>query len=506
MDESSEQPVNANFIESNGYTSLLNPTNDMEDFEKYCSSDNIHCEYEAKLPQLSRNSAESGLQTSNHFDWKAHRASCLKSWIESIICSFFITVIGGVCVGVIGTLFIWLNVNLSDNCFNYNDRWYEMPIIVQRTRITVHFIKGMIIQPWSLYCMLAIFGWPLVKKTNLLYWNMFGASIGGTYRLLLYVYGKYNRTWASLPLNFLFTILTLMNGYRIARHFRSNIKQSISLGIKLGGQFYMGILIAFILSFLVIPYYKTLQEHEKAILASFIPAIVIIPKALERVFAETIKGINHPGTSVILLICIYTSSAIVCRVIQADLEKFSLFLVLCIVHGLESTIDKLTLPLRDYIYHRCCTRRHHSSREFRTPRTNRLLADLALVSMITEAGAIIMSCALVQIFRYYYGRDSYGHKYEALTLLKGFLWRALTGIIIENIFNVFAIKIQTFCYNIPVIKVWKLKWSWIMLMIILHTVVAILYFSEILYDASMSRHQLVNVKAILKCELPFRRP
>ena len=477
----------------------------MEDFETHSSSDSIHCEYEEPLSQTLNGSTQNRNHTSSPADWRSNRSSCASSWFKSAICSFTTTIIGGVSIGVIATAVMWLDINLGENCFNYNNRWYEMPVNVRRIRLTTQVIEGMVIQFWSLTCILAIFGWPLVKELNLLNWNMLVAFMDGIYRLFLDVYGQYNRKWASYPLNVMFSIITLFNGYRVARHFRSRLRQSLSLAVKLEGQFYMCIPVAFLLNYLVVPYYKELSESERALLASFLPAILIIPKALGRVFAERVTGINHPGTSFVSLIATYTGGAMYFRVLQAGLEKFSLYFVLCIVHGLESTIDKITLPLRDYIYHKCCTESGQSVREFRTPRVNRLLADLALLSMIVEAGSIFLSCAIVEIFRYYYGRDSYGHKYMGLDLFKSFMWRVSIGIIIEWIFNILAIKIQTYYYNIPVCKVWRFRWRWIMPMIILHTIITMLYFSESLYNAAVSRPELFGSEASWKCVLPFKR-
>ena len=504
MDETGDE-TNKQLTDAERQIPLLNQRDGIADFEKHNPSDTIHCEYETSPAPPSADSIQDDSQISTQHDWKRNRPPCCISWFKSFTCSFYTTMIGGVSLGIIATSVMWLDLNLAETCFNYNDRWYEMPIKVRRIRLTTQVFEGIIVQLWSLTCILAIFGWPLVKELNLLNWNMLVAFMDGMYRLFLDVYGQYNTKWMSYPLNLMFAILTLFNGYRVARYHSSNMKQSISLAIRLGGQFYMCAPIAWIINYCVIPYYKTLPEDRKAILASFIPAALIVPKALERVFAGGIKRINHPGTSVILLVPMYTASAIIFRVLQARLEGFSLYFILRIVHGLESTVDKLTLPFRDYLYHKCCKERAQNAKQYRTPRVNRLHADLALLSMIVESGSIFLSCAIVEILRYYYGRDNFGNRYEGLALFKSFIWRVSVGIIIEWIFNVLTIKIQTFYYNIPVVKVWKFRWRWIMSMIVLNTIIAILWFPEMLYSPVISRDDLVDPKMSQKCVLPFQR-
>ena len=152
------------------------------------------------------------------------------------------------------------------------------------------------------------------------------------------------------------------------------------------------------------------------------------------------------------------------------------------MHGIASTFDKITLPLQDYILKKCCAKRHHVSKH-RKPNASRLLADLAIISIIAESSAIISSSAIIQILRYYYGRDDNGEKYRVVTLSEAGSFRAATGIIVEFLFNTIVIKIQTYCYNIPTIRVWKTRKWWMIAMFLLHIFIGMFYMGEYTCDA-----------------------
>ena len=67
----------------------------------------------------------------------------------------------------------------------------------------------------------------------------------------------------------------------------------------------MGFTIAMVFCFLVIPSCLKLPETKFAIIMFFIPSMVLIPKTLGRMLVQTFQGINHPGTSGILLIILH---------------------------------------------------------------------------------------------------------------------------------------------------------------------------------------------------------
>ena len=499
-----ENKENNKKSESTSGTSI----DDLKDFKAYNKTDLVYREYEdIQAGDMYLSEGYQNFEECEPAHWKQWRPTPILSWCRSIVHSFLITVLaGGTFVGIFSSTLMWFALNTSELCYDYTDKWYSMPLKIQHTRITTHALKSMIIQFWHFYCILFIFGFPLVKEVNLLSWNMLASLGDAIYRLFIYIYYSYSFKSSTYPANAIFAAVTMFNGLRVAKHYYSSeFKKRLMLAFKLGAQFYFGIPIALLMNYTIIPYYKTLSETNKVILASLAPATVIIPKAITRISAENLKDINHPGTSVLLILPFQVCTAVVFRVLQAGLNSFAPFFASCVIHGLEGTVDKLTLALRDFVLHKCCVRQYQSLKQFKNPRVNRIWADLAIVSMIVEGAAIFLSCATVQVFRYYYGRQGNGKKLDGHDLFNDFLWRVTLAIIIEFVFNTISIKIQTYYYNIPIMRVWKKRWRWILGMILLHTTVAMLYFSEYLFEAVRSR-EMYNQSAVRRCVGPFQRP
>ena len=436
--------------------------------------------------------------------WKVARPTFLGSWYRCVYQSFILTVIYGAAMAVIMTSVSWLDLNLAGICYQFNGNWYKMPHDVQNIRLTSQVVKAIIVQWWPMSVFLPVFGWKLVKQLNLLPWTMLASFIDANYRLFLHVYQMYNRTWSAYAMNAVFGINLLLCSYRIASHYRQATRQSLQFALKLGAQFYMSFPTVLMFNYLILPYFQALPENSKAVIASLSPALWIIPKAVARLCSQNIEGVSRPGTSVLFLIIVYIVPPIIIRILQAKLHGFWVYFGLCIVHGIASTFDKITLPLQDYILKKCCAKRHHVSKH-RKPNASRLLADLAIISIIAESSAIISSSAIIQILRYYYGRDDNGEKYRVVTLLEAGSWRAATGMIVEFLFNTIAIKIQTYYYNIPVIRVWKTRKWWMIAMFLLHIFIGMFYMGEYTYDAVRSKN-MFSKNMTEKCTKPFHRP
>ena len=478
----------------------------MDDFKRASISDTIHCEYEVPSTALLDSASFQRNYNNKANDWKLYRPSWTISLRKSMTCSFFATVLGGALVGIAATAVVWLDINLIDLCSDYDSKQHIIPVYILKIRLTAQVFEGLFVQSWSFIVFFAVFGWPLMKELSLLNWSMLASFADAIYRLLLYVYGNHDIRVTPYPLNAIFIAITLFNGYRIASFYRQNVKERLSLAIRLGGQFYMGFPVAVFFNYFIIPFYKTLPEPKQALVATFAPILILLPKTLARVFAQKLKGINHPGTSGMLLIVLYIGGAIIVRVLQAQLHSFKLFVLLCLVHGLSGTIDKLTLPLQDYLRNKCCNcRKRLSIKHSRTPRENRLDADLALLSIILETATIVVNCAIVQIFRYYYDQDNF-MKHNGYKLLEDFLWRAIIGLLIEWAFNTLSVQLQTYYYNIPIIRVWNFRWRWMIVLIILNTVIAMLFFSDHLYVVVRSKTMLSDPTINHTCVGPFKRP
>ena len=465
---------------------------DIADFKYFNWNDQIYREYDSLRPE------------SFSASWKTGRPTVLRSWRRCIFYSFILTVICGAAMSAVATFLFWLDLNLDTACYDIS--WYEMPKNIQLIRLTSEVAKGMTIQCWHLFTMFFVFGWDLVKKANLLPWTILASSTDAMFRLFINVYRTYDR-WRLFPLNALFASTAIFSSYQIASQFRQKTGQRIQLAAILGAQFYLGIPVAVIFNGVIVPHFKHISNSSKALLASLCPTLLIIPKAVARVCARNTRGINHPGTSVLLVVALHAGPPTLFRILQAKVEEFRMYVILCFVHGLESTFDKITLPIQDFIlqwfYERRCCKRKQITGHLK-PRASRLQADLAIMSVIAESTAIFVSSAGLQIFRYYYARDDRGERYDATKLLEIFCLQAGVAIVIETLFNALAIKIQTYFYNIPIIRVWKINKRWILGMFLVQHFMGLLVFGNHIYSATRTK-SMFDQNITQQCFEPFYR-
>ncbi len=382
-----------------------------------------------------------------------------------------------------------------------------MPTYVRRIRLTAQVAEGMIIQFWSFTALLYAFGWKSVNDQNIPIWNVLAAALDAIYRLFLSVYGKYNRTWASYPLNVLFASITVFNYYRVTANFERRVSARIKLAIKFGIAFLLGTPLFLTMNYLLLPVYShTKSDLSKAIFSSFLPVAFILPKAIINVCLVDVSGLCKPGRLSVFVVGFHTITTIIARYLQANVETIGIFIALCFVHAFENLVDKLTLNWRNKWYrHFCgsCVGRSDSQNDEKQARMSRILADQALSGMILETDTIVMSCALVEILNYYYSKDSDAHNVQKL--LKRLLQRSAIAASIEVVVNTICIKVQTYYFNIPVIRVWNKRWWWILAIILTYTCYTMLYSSEYLYGAVISHHTF-NITEVEECLKPFEKP
>ena len=115
-----------------------------------------------------------------------------------------------------------LDFNSVDLCFDkQSTNWKALTKRTQAVIVTAATSEAYVVQMWTFLVVLVMFGWPVIKKLNLLTLNLLGAFLDSCYRLYLQVYGNYMVSWRSLPLNGLFVSLLLMNSLllqRITKH------------------------------------------------------------------------------------------------------------------------------------------------------------------------------------------------------------------------------------------------------------------------------------------------
>ena len=420
---------------------------------------------------------------------------------------FQTTVVCGIIVGIIGTTIWWLDLNLGMCCYAYTKQRDKMPVKYKRIRLTTEVVEGMIIQFWSFSCLSCAFDWSTLSRLNIPMWNMIAAYTDACCRLFVHIYGMSDTRLKSYIGNVIFFTTLTLNYVKIARHHRRTVCRRhgvLSLALKLSLQFLLGFMIAVSINYWFLAEFKKSHPLLKAVFASVLPVILAIPKCLLTIIYARLTGVYSPGQAVMFTVSMQVSNSLACRLLQANNENFKLFILISFVHGILNVIDKLLQPVRDRFGSLICPSRRNR-RKGRSARASRLIADQALVNMITETSGMMISSASFYIMAYYYTRDSTtGLRANGYTLLKFMVKRVGLAILIEYFFTTLGLFIQTRKHNIPVIKIWALKWKWIFGVHLVQVVFAMLYLPGHFDDVSLTNH-LNKGNHTIGCLGPFER-
>ena len=91
---------------------------------------------------------------------------------------------------------------------------------------------------------------------------------------------------------------------------------------------------------------------------------------------------------------------------------------------------------------------------------------------------IHISVAIMQLYAVIHGASI-----ETTTnMAEEFIQRMYVGILIEFFFNTCCVLIQTHCMNIPVLRVWRIRWRAHITVCIITTVMSVLYYTDNVID------------------------
>ena len=475
----------------------------LEDFKKFNSNDTIFQQYDPPLDDNSK------------MAWKKSRP---KEWWISlwkvIKCVFFIQVLGGLALGSLAVFILVLDFNSVDLCFDRqkHGNWDTLPQNIQAIIVTAETVEAYIVQMWAFLLIIAMFGWRLVKKLNLLILNLLGAFCDTCYRLYLQVFGIYEKPWMSFPLNALFLIIVLINSILVGREIAMNsetvrsrkLRKTIQVSAILAAQLAFGIPIAFVLVYVLIPLYHRQDETYRAVVAGALPLVTAIPKVIVRLAAQRINWL-HPGESHVLLSVLYSASAIVFRVMQAELTSLKLFILLSFAHGAVDLIERLTIVIRDYLWYFIYKKLKRdvtilSADKFRTPRSMRFVADMSVQMILGESTALIAAVGFIQLYSFMYNDIT-----PSFPEMAQFFVRVSIALSIDFVFNSFSLLLQMSYLNIAVVRVWEKRWRKHMLVGLILTTVTMCYFTTHLFAVVKDKHSSGSKPSQFNCTGPFSR-
>ena len=486
---------------------LLQRRDPLEDFKKFNNNDTIFQEYDPPLGDDSK------------MGWKSSRpAKWWMSLCKAVKHAFYIQIVGGVTLGLLAILILILDFNSVDLCFDMQStNWTSLPKRTQAVMVTAATTEAYLVQLWTFFLVLVMFGWQMIKKLNLLTLNLLGAFLDTCYRLYLHIYGLYKVPWKSFPLNGLFVSIVLMNSLLIGREIAKNsenerskkIKKTFKVSAMLAAQFAFGIPITYVLVYKMIPLYHEANETDRAIIAGALPLVTAIPKVIVRLAAQRIDFI-HPGDAHVLLSVLYIASAIIFRVMQAELTSLPLFILLSFAHGAVDLLERLTIVMRDYMWYFIYKKLKRdeieaimSAEKFRTPRSMRLIADMSIQMILGESTALITAVGFIQLYNFMYSTNDPSS--SNMHFITQFFVRVSIALSIDFVFNSFSFWLQMSYLNIAVVRVWKRKWRKHMLVALIVITVTMCYYTTHLFPVVVDKNSSGVKRFDFNCTGPFAK-
>ena len=123
------------------------------------------------------------------------------------------------------------------------------------------------------------------------------------------------------------------------------------------------------------------------------------------------------------------------------------------------------MVLIDHICHMLWQRRSAPWGCFRTPRRDRLMADIAIMSMLYESAAIVSVNGFLFLYQFIYvSEEAFGN------LFLSFAIHTAVSLAIEWVFNSVSLAVESRYQNMAFMAVWRRRWRRHILVVIVNAV------------------------------------
>ena len=433
--------------------------------------------------------------------WKQLRPSVIRTICKSMYIGASIFLFTAGIVGAIYILISYISYKTSHNCeFRLKK---EIPVQVQWMRTISGSILCAFLYIWYFTNALFLFrSFQLmgVKRKLILISGVF-YFLDAVYRVLLQYLGvSESRLSASqkIPLNALFFTSVFAQTYLVTKLLSGRLwsrKQKLILFFQMVVPGSFSFLVSLLIRTFIYPLYNAQNKNGKLIIALFAPLVGVFLKVISRISVQRLYNITHPGYSFVLLVPLYCGAAVIFRILQADLGRLQTIALLGIIHGAAEVIERSTMVFIDHICHQLVKRSSAPWGSFRTPRRERLMADITIMSMLFESAAIVSVNGFLYLYQYVYLTDK-----PLLTLLQRFAIHTSVQLVIEWFFTSVSLAIETRYQNIAVMAVWQKRWKRHTLVAILNAVpIAIWTGTYLLIIVHGRFHELLSQT----CKMPF---
>ena len=430
--------------------------------------------------------------------WKRLRPSVLGTVCKSLYIGASISILAATTTGVLYSLIAYVSFQTLFNC-EYRPG-ESIPVKIQWIRTISTVIAMIFLYMWLPMAMLFLFR-PyqlsgVKRKCALVAFFLF--CLDALYRLAFQIFQLSHSKLSkpqTLPLNALFLISVIWQLYFIVNQFRALYKgPRVYLFLKMimpsFFTFFLGILITNVLY----PWYNDANDKEKYFIALFSPLAGVVFKVISRICVQRLWNVTHPGYSYVLLVPSYFFIAITFRLLQADLDSLKSIATIGIIHGSAEVIERSAIVFIDHICHMIWKRSSAPWGHFRTPRRERLMADIVIISMLYEAAAIMCVNGAWFLYQWVYIEGDF-----PLHLFVEFALRTSIALVIEWFFSSVSLTIVTRYQNMAAMAVWRKRWKRHILVALVNTVPLALYLSKYLMQIISRRFDDPKQS----CKMPF---
>ena len=388
--------------------------------------------------------------------WKRFRPSVLRTVCQSMYIGALISLLFAVILGLSYVMIANVSYETTRNCQFHPKE--TIPVKIQWIRTLSDVVGVAFSYMWFFVEMLLLFRPYQLKgvKRKLIFVAFVLFCVDTVYRVVLQVFGISHSQLSviqKIPLYVIFLISICCQVYLLTNHFR-NLSSRATLFIQLITPYCFNLFSGIFIKSFIYPMYNKQTEHGKLLIALFSPLFVVVFKVILRLCTQRLKKITHPGYSYVLLVPLYFGSAIMFRVMQAELENLKYIAVLGIIHGVVEVIERSAMVFIDHICHVILKRRSAPWGSFRTPRRERLMADIVIISMLSESTAIVCVNGLLYVYQFIYLQNT-----SLLKLLQEFVIHTSVPLVIEWFFTGVSLAIETRFQNIAVMAVWRKRWK-----------------------------------------------
>ena len=433
--------------------------------------------------------------------WKRLRPSALHTAWKSMYFGASISLLTATVIGSLYILISFLLYKTVNNCEFYPKK--SIPVKVQWLRSISDTMCCSIIYNSFFLVVLFLFRPYQIKgiRKKLISASCCGFLLDALYRVFLQALGTSHSklsTIQKLPLHFLIFVIISWQIHLITNHFlsRQSTRQRITFFFQVEIVLVSIVILAIPVAEIIYPTFNKQTKKGKLLIALFAPLIGVVLKVASRICVQRLhRDFIHPGYSYVLLAPLFASSAIMFRVLQADLGSLQSIAILGITHGFVEVIERSAMVFIDHICHSIWKRTAAPWGSFRTPRRERLMADITIMSMLFESTAIVSVNGCLYLYKFNFLQNT-----SLLEVLKPFALTTCLQLVIEWFFTSVSLAIETHYQNMAVMAVWQRRWKRHTLMSLTTSVLIALWTSTLLL---IIVHGRFKESSNQPCKMPF---